>query len=147
MNLKLKLNEAQMQREMATNLKNARLLVEAAMARRFLQITLLNLGNAGIDRPRPWKPLSPWYAKKVGRKIATLILTGKLKSAIHIEDGNKVVVKNEDVSYATDHQYGNAKKHLPARPYFPIKSDGTPTPWTADELRIKAQETINSIFS
>jgi hypothetical protein len=113
--------------------------VEEAMAKKFHQIVLLNLGQIGIDRPFQWDPLSDRseigreYIRKVGRTYATLLETGALQAAIH-QDGNKVSVNDSEVPYAVEVQVGNPAKNLPPRPAFPIDSNGNALPFTQGEL-------------
>lgn len=125
--------------------------VQNSMAARYQQIVRRNFGFTGIDRPRKWALLSPSYARRVHRKVATLHVTGALKAAVKTENtsGSKparVFASNADVPYALAHQYGNPKNNLPARPYFPMKSDGTPTPYTRAEMeKIAERETKNKL--
>lgn len=96
--------------------------IQAAMAGKFLEITRMNFGSVGYERPTTWDLLTKSYAKKVGRAEATLFVTGTLFGAIkqeNSEDCSKVSVSDSDVPYATVHQYGG--KNMPARPYFPVE--------------------------
>lgn len=121
--------------------------VQSAMAEMFHGIVLSNLGPTGIDRPTPWAPLSnspPWfYAQKVGRSYATLFETGLMASAIQWNGNNpdhSVVRVNEQVcEYAARHQYGDPANRLPARPFFPIDSNGRVTPFSEAETVKAAQ--------
>lgn len=117
--------------------------VQDAMAQRFLEMTLSNFGIAGADRPIEWAPLSYAYSLKVGRKIATLYVTGALKGAIHQND-NEVEVNDAEVPYATAHQYGNDR--LPARPYFPLRTDGECLPYTFSQVVEAGQNKLDSIL-
>lgn len=100
-----------------------------AMAERFYEIVANNFGESGEDRPSAWAPLTPRYAKRVGREYATLAVTGRLFDAVKVEsdmNSGRVSVSNSDCPYALVHQYGGGN-NIPARPYFPIEADGEPT--------------------
>lgn len=100
----------------------------------FQSVVLGNMGNEyGIDRPLVWPPLSPDYAKKVGRPYATLVLSGRLRGAIWQRvgtDAATVGISNAQVPYALVHQWGGGN-NIPPRPYFPIDWDGNVLPETA----------------
>jgi len=115
--------------------------LELAMAKRFHEMTLSNFGVAGVDRPVHWKELSPAYAAKVKRTIATLYVSGSLKGAVH-QEGNEVFVSNGEVPYALAHQYGYAPNNLPARPYFPIDESGECMPYTLSQVVDAAQNEL-----
>jgi len=110
--------------------------VNEAMGQRFYELVQGNFGIAGVDRPMAWAPLSPAYAKSVGRQIATLDLTGALRSAImvggNMGQGITVSVSNSSVPYATIHQTGGLR--MPARPYFPIDENGEVLPYTVSQI-------------
>lgn len=116
--------------------------VNEAMGRRFYEMVQGNFGVAGVDRPMAWAPLSPAYAKKVGREIATLDLTGALRSAVMIGgfEGESVTVSvsDSDVPYATVHQNGSWR--MPKRPYFPIDDTGKVLPYTESQVVEAAQK-------
>lgn len=102
--------------------------VHNAMAVQFRQCVFDNFGPSGMFRPFQWAKLSPRYARKVGRDYATLNVTGKLRSAIKMassEVKGTVSVSKADCDYSLAHQFGYEKNNLPARPYFPINTDGT----------------------
>lgn len=125
--------------------------IEWAMAQKFQECVLANFGASGPYRPwSGWPPLSPAYAKKVGRTYATLEVSGRLKSAVLIDlkENNRFSVVAEDsrVPYATVHQYGGGN-NIPAREYFPMTEDGEVTRQVQDivlEAAYKAaQEAIS----
>ena len=120
--------------------------VQDAMARRFHEMTLANFGIMGPDRPIDWAPLSWRYAQKVGRSIATLVVDGTLKGAVHCE-GNRVYISNAEVPYALIHQYGSKKHHMPPRPYFPIDQDGECMPYTYSQVMEAAINELNKQLS
>lgn len=119
---------------------------QLAMAQAFESIVLGNFGEVGIDRPISWAPLSPAYAKKVGRTFATLEVSGALKAAVTVDNSNldysRVFITKDNVVYALAHQYGNPKGNLPARPYFPIENTGELTPFAKSEVMNAALQTI-----
>jgi phage gpG-like protein len=137
-------------RQMAGNVERQLWMVKSdaqlAMAEAFERVTLANFGATGIDRPMSWQPLSPAYARKVGRTYATLEVSGTLKAAIKVDnsdlDHSKVSVSNADVPYATAHHFGNERGNLPQRPYFPIDDNGNLTPFTEAEVVEAARRTI-----
>lgn len=116
-------------------IEESRPAINEAMGKRFYEVLQGNFGIAGVDRPMAWAPLSPAYAKKVGREIATLDLTGKLRGAITTTvtpESAVVSVSNDDVPYATVHQTGGTR--MPKRPYFPIDDRGEVLDYTAGEV-------------
>lgn len=124
--------------------REARPAVNAAMDQRFYDLVQGNFGIAGVDRPMAWAPLSPAYAKKVGREIATLDLTGALRSAIMVggPEGESITVSVSDssVPYATVHQNGSYR--MPKRPYFPIDDQGKVLDYTASQVVEAAQKAL-----
>jgi len=121
--------------------------VQDAMADMFYAITRSNIGDFGLDRPGVWADLTPQYAKKVGRDHATLRVSGTLESAIRndgtVGDSADVSISNDDVPYATVHQYGGGN-NIPARPYFPLDQNGEPTPFTVKQVTEAAQAELEN---
>lgn len=115
-----------------------------AMSAKFMQVVEWNFGIAGVDRPNAWAPLSPAYAKKVNREIATLRVTGALADAVKRggTEGESVTVSvsDSDVPYATVHQTGGVR--MPKRPYFPIGDDGQVLDWTERQVVEAAAEAL-----
>lgn len=102
--------------------------VESDMAHAYKDAVMGNLGGtSGAFRPMEWAPLCEKYARRVGRTHATLIWDGYLMSAVQVR-GNSVFTSDSDVPYATAHQFGSRKAHLPPRPYFPMLQNEDPTP-------------------
>ena len=142
----------QMERDIKTGVQEGVVAAERAMAETFQECVLANFGASGPYRPwSGWHPLSPAYAKKVGRTYATLEVTGRLKSSVFIslnERGNFTVsADNSDVPYATAHQYGNPKGNrghpgLPAREYFPMDENNEVTRQVYDLCVNAAQEAL-----
>jgi phage gpG-like protein len=106
-----------------------------AMAFRFGDIATNNFGLSGEDRPTEWPDLSPVYASVYhdGNRIPTLELSGDLKSSIRIDPQLDAATVFTDNSYAAKQQWGDSLTKLPARPFFPIYSDGSFTPYTEAE--------------
>jgi phage gpG-like protein len=118
-------------------------------------ITVLNFGEYGKNRPIDWKELTEKYAKEYhgGNTIPTLILdpqehfnrNGTSKRMIDsfktYVSSNKASITNT-AAYADQHQLGAKYKGLPARPYYPINSNGTLTPFAEERLR----EIVDSHF-
>lgn len=100
-------------------------------------LTVQNFGYAGTDRPSQWSLLSPRYAKRVKRSVATLELSGELLRSLRVSppDGNSITVYTDN-EYAEVHQKGS--RHIPARPFFPINSDGSATARTQRILETTA---------
>jgi phage gpG-like protein len=116
-------------REVKERIKAAQPKAELAMAESFQEAVLSNFGATGKYRPwSGWPPLSPAYAKKVGRDYATLEVSGRLKANVLLElngAGNfEVTSDDERVPYATVHQTGGGN-NIPQREYFPMHDDGT----------------------
>lgn len=120
-----------------------------AMSARFIEVVHGNFGIAGVDRPNAWAPLSPAYARKVGREVATLRVTGALESAIKRGgfegDSVTVSVSDSDVPYATVHQTGGTR--MPKRPYFPIDDQGEVLDWTRGQVVEAAQDALGRELS
>lgn len=119
---------AGLERAVKDRIKAAQPKAELAMAETFQECVLSNFGATGKFRPwSGWPPLSPAYAKKVGRDYATLEVSGRLKANVAIElngAGNFEVTSADDrVPYATVHQYGGGN-NIPQRQYFPMTDDG-----------------------
>lgn len=94
----------------------------AAGGRELRDIVRDNIGQSGVDRPAPWPPLTPRYAKRVDRSYATLLKSGRLKADVRliVTYTYAEVSCGETAPYAEVHQNGGGNK-IPARPYFPIQ--------------------------
>lgn len=115
-------------------LEGARQPAQEAMADVFHGVVLANFGSIGFDRPHDWQPLSPKYAKRVGRQFATLYVTGALKGTVkkdaaNVEAATVSMANSGDVPYALAHHHGNPPNFgwtapgsgaLPARRVFPL---------------------------
>lgn len=86
-------------------------------------------------RPAPWAP-----RKKAGAGNPLLIKSGTLRQSIHVQaEGDDKVRIGTPVPYGAVHQLGSAKKSgrgsgIPARPFFPVTSDGQMTSQAADAI-------------
>ena len=148
-NFELEIKQDQLdlfQRSLLYRFEEAKEPIQAAMGEKFFEIVRLNFGEFGVDRPIEWAPLSNrppyFYAQRVGREYATLFVTGRLEAGVKFEadeEKARVYISDADVPYATDHQYGNPEKFLPARPYFPIDSNGQVTSFTNEQVMLAAQ--------
>lgn len=128
--------------------------VQAAMAERYHEIVLGNLGIAGLDRPYAWPPLSNRskvgraYIQKVGRTYATLLETGALARAIKMDkatsDHAEVYQSTDSAPYAIEVQLGNPKKNLPPRLAFPMQPDGSARPWTLGQIKAAAERAVEA---
>ena len=138
---------AALSRDMQDELEFAAMGMQAAMAAAYVDVVASNLGATGVDRPFAWEPLSPGYAAKMGRKYATLYVTGDLARAVKVDNSlvhcSTVSVSDDDVPYATAHQYGYPPHNLPARPYFPFDpATGETTPYTLNAVKEAAEQAL-----
>lgn len=87
-------------------------------------------------RPSPWRPLASSTLKRrkaEGRGSAVLMKTGELSRSPRIGQITSTVDVVSDRQYAAYHQLGT--KRMPARPFFPFKSDGRPTAKAKDLVK------------
>ena len=86
------------------------------------------------DPPSRWGKLNKKYAKwkyeKVGKRIANLVLSGRLRDAVFGGPGWFAEIGQttaewgiKGIPYAAAHQFGYSPRNLPARPFF-VTSDG-----------------------
>lgn len=124
--------------------------VQLAMAVAFEDTVLNNFGPVGEDRPFDWLPLSPAYAKKVGRTYATLHVTGAMKAAVKIDsqmESADVILSDADVAYATPHhRLSAAPPGLPTRRVFPIDEANEVTPMTLAKVINAADEALRRML-
>lgn len=133
--------------------------VQGAMRDRFYEMVMSNFGVAGADRPWHWQPLSPAYAKKVGRDIATLYVSGALKDSVMKGGegsgtaGATVSMSDSSVPYATAHHRGvpenrgSVRRGLPARRVFPLTSANNVMPYTREQVVEAARSAAVRLFS
>ena len=88
----------------------------------------MNQGRSSVSG-RPWKKLSPGYAKEVGREIATLFLSGQMDRALSFRTkGNSVEIgwftrQNKDEAKKADgHNNHSGASKLPRRRSIPTPS-------------------------
>lgn len=139
-----------LEREVKDRIKTAQGKTEFAMAETFLDCVLANFGATGKFRPwSGWPPLSPAYAKKVGRTYATLEVSGRLKESILIDaTGRNFAVTADDsrVPYSTVHQWGGGN-NIPQREYFPMFDDGTVYQNVQDLVEDAARRKLQELLS
>lgn len=133
-------------------LEEVRLKGQLAMADAYYGIVMANFGSAGFDRPWAWPPLSPAYAKRVGRTFATLYVTGALKDTVQKDISNPEVYmvsmgNTATVPYALAHHYGVAENNLPARRVFPMFYDDSMTDKTADLVEKAARAAVREALA
>lgn len=147
----------QMEAAFAQRLDRTRDTVQAAMADAYKGIVDANFGSGGFSRPWPWAPLSPEYARRVGRRFATLYVTGALKGTVQKEapaGGAPAEVSMSNtglVPYAMAHHFGNPagtrqRPGLPARRVFPMNEDGSPTQIAASTVAQAARRAIKEVL-
>lgn len=108
----------------------------AVAAREFVAMSQEVMGANKPNRPAPWPPLSPRYAKRVKPPIPTLLRSGKLRSSFSwMPMGNDFAEVRVDADYAAYHQTGTSR--MPARPFLPLKP-GTTELTTYAHARIDA---------
>lgn len=127
-----------------------------AMRDRFYDIVAGNFGLAGAERPWAWEPLSPAYARKVGRPYATLFVTGALKASLMkggtFGESTTVEMANSSVPYVTAHHDGSPagnRSHpgLPARRVFPLDENDQVTEWARAEVLAAAEAELRMVLS
>lgn len=80
-----------------------------------------NFGRQGYNYGSAWVPLSAYTRMDRARKgfppnRPILIRTGKLKKGTRVLSvGKSEVIIVNSVKYASTHQYGNSKRHVPVR--------------------------------
>ena len=67
-----------------------------------------------------WKPLSEKYraSKPVSVRDKILVLSGRLKDSFTYASSQQRIAFMTQVPYAATHQYGDAKRRIPARPFL-----------------------------
>jgi|ERR1035437_819559 phage gpG-like protein len=94
----------------------------AAAADEFIRQTRQNLSTNTKYKDKKWPPLSPAYAKRVGRTEATLKRSGALYNSIQKSSPRngwiEVFTKNP---YAGVHFAGSKKRNIPQRNFFPMQ--------------------------
>ena len=117
----------------AHQLRAAKADILSAVARRFVEITRTNFGPVDRGfRPTAWPPLSKRYRERnlkrpgyqIGYIVPTLFRSGLLFSTLRSYSAGNQAVAEADTPYAAAHQFGSTKRHIPARPYFPVTGSG-----------------------
>jgi phage gpG-like protein len=99
-----------------------RRLLLISTARKFIEETKSNFGKTGKYRDKEWPALSAAYAKKVGRRTATLKKTGALMSSIKMNSPRKNFVEiYTNIPYAAANVFGSKKQNIPARNFWPVQ--------------------------
>ncbi len=98
-----------------------RLLV--ATGQEFLRQTRASFGGNNTKYlAEKWPPLSPAYAKRVGRTKATLKVSGNLYNSIKLNSPRSNFIEVYTTNkYAAAHMLGYPPRNLPRRNYFPIQ--------------------------
>ena len=126
---------------------------QAAMATAFGDIAHRNFGLDGDDRAFEWPDLSPKYAKRVGRTLATEYLSGDLSASLQVDNDNPEFSEvSLNTPYAVAQHDGNPENNLPARPVFPILNKSTDedvvlTPRAEQDILKAATDAINAAIS
>jgi phage gpG-like protein len=132
-------------RQMLGNLPTARRRILRRLADAFAGRAKANIGDTGLDRPKPWGKLTNKYAKRVKREYATLKVSGALQDSIRESNltDNSVEV-GSDLPYAAVHQFGGGN-NLPERPYFPATETGL-TPGMEAEMDAIVEEELSRLM-
>ena len=107
-------------------------------------ISMLNFGDKGIDRPAVWAALTEKYAHeyKKGNRTPNLILKGNLLAGFVHQVGSDSATLTNITEYADAHQFGVGYKNLPARPFYPVDESGELT----DLAKARQEEIVRSHF-
>lgn len=101
--------------------------VQQKMSETYYSVVMDNMGKEAWAN----KPLSAAYARRVGRQLATLYVSGELKGSVALDpEGANVSISNGAVPYATVHQFGGGN-NIPSRPYFPLEGADSPIGYEA----------------
>jgi hypothetical protein len=141
MKASFKFNEGKLVRDVSAIFDEVKEPTQNAMAQTFEFCVMRNFGFTGFERPNEWPLLSPAYAKRVGRTVATLELTGAMEAELKTE-GNVVSLSDETVKYALKHENAIG---VPRRSVFPMV-DGECLPRTYTAVLDAAQEELKNIL-
>jgi phage virion morphogenesis protein len=73
---------------------------------------------------KAWAPWSTSYAKSRHKGHSLLQNTGHLLDSItYVTNNDGTVEVGSNLNYADDHQNGNSKRRVPARPYLGLSND------------------------
>lgn len=91
-------------------------------ANKFVEMTKQNFGNQGRYREEQWPPLSEKYAKRIGRRNATLKVSNDLYNSIKIGAPRMNYIEIFTTNkYAAAHTFGSPKIKLPKRNFWPVQ--------------------------
>jgi phage virion morphogenesis protein len=105
--------------------------------------TLYTITDESFDAERspdgtPWANLAPstWRYKKSGRKLYE---SSTLRDSLYAHSDKTIAQVGVNASakgfqYGLSHQFGSTKRHIPARPFFPIDRHGTLMSQAQEEL-------------
>jgi len=142
---------AAMQGDIARAVAKARPRVLKAMSDRCYAIIMSNFGIAGPERPWAWEPLSPAYAKSVGRTYATLEVSGALRASVmqggYEGESTEISMSDSSVPYTSAHHFGvprGNRRHpgLPGRRVLPLDERGEVLTWTRSEVHDAARRAL-----
>ena len=108
-----------------------------AMGTVFKSITEGNFNSVG-EAYRPAK----WADKKDGTP-SNLKKSGLLWHSFHLTITDRAATLSNPTPYAAAHQFGYAKRNLPARPFFPVK-DGKLTAAAEEKIGAAAVRAIKA---
>ena len=96
---------------------------------RFKKLAQATFGTGGRYRGNNWPAYSPEYAEKERTSSPTLLRSGALKNSIKtMSPRTNYVEVFTALPYASAQFFGNPKKKLPGRRFFPMESAGS-TMW------------------
>lgn len=119
------------------------------MAKEFWNIARGNFGVNKANRPTPWPPLAPSYIKKLKAKsfgtplVPTLLRSGSLLNSIRMTADQHSATVWTDNPHAATHQFGDSSRNIPARPFFPVDSNGNLTQYADTMLFLAAATELN----
>lgn len=116
-----------------------------AMGTVFASLAKRSFNDASL-RPLPWQPLRAATVKakkRAGLSEEILRAHGRLAQSPRVKSVTKdSVTVTSDAPYARYHQLGT--KNIPARPFFPVKADGTLTDQARKLVRAAAVRAIEA---
>ena len=142
MNAQFTFDQNKLERDLTGIFEGVKEPTQDAMALAFESCVRGNFGFIGFERPNEWPLLSPAYAKRVGRTVATLELTGAMIGQLRAE-GNVVRLTDDSVPYALKHEEARG---VPRRSVFPMV-DGECLPRTYATVQEAAQEELNTLLA
>lgn len=141
MNVRYTFDQAKLERDLSGIFEAVKDPTQEAMAGAFEMCVHRNFGFSGFERPNEWPLLSPAYAKRVGRTVATLELTGAMRTQVRTE-GNFVKLTDDSVPYALKHEQARG---VPRRSVFPMQ-DGECMPLTLAKVEEAAAAELKNLL-